>query len=126
MLVSSNAQSGYNVSLVGTTMVSGNNEIPALSTGDVSRPGTSQFGLNLTANSTPAGGSLPSGPGLANPVSNYATADTYRFVNGETLVSTIGPDDVRLFTASYIVNIANSQPAGIYVTTITYVCLASF
>jgi hypothetical protein len=126
MLVATNAVDGYNVSLSGTTMTSGTNAIAALATNDVSRPGTPQFGLNLRANTTPAGGSNPTGPGVAVPVANYFQPNSYRFVDGETLISNPAPDDVRLFTASYIVNIPKTQPAGIYVTTLTYICLGSF
>jgi hypothetical protein len=36
------------------------------------------------------------------------------------------PDDVRKYTATYIANVPNNQAAGIYVSTITYVCLANF
>jgi hypothetical protein len=126
MLAFTNAQSGYNISLAGTTMQSGNNEIKALSVEDVSRPGTSQFGLNLTNNSSPNQGAVPTGPGSAVVVTGYSTPDKYRFVNSEILASTTGPDNLRLFTSTYIVNVPASQAPGIYVTTITYVCLATF
>lgn len=126
MLVSSNAQSGYNISVQGTTMTSGNNIIDALFTSDVSRPGTAQFGLNLAVNSTPSGGASPHGPGLAMPMPNYSVPNMYRFVSGETLVSTSGPDDVRVFTTAYVVNVPKTQAPGIYVTTITYICLGTF
>ena len=126
MLAATNAQSGYNVTIQGTTMTSGANEIAAMASPDVSRPGTSQFGMNLTVNSTPAVGGPPAGPGTVSPVANYSVANTYRFVNGETLATTNAPDDVRVFTASYIANVPPSQAPGIYVTTITYICLATF
>ncbi len=126
MLVATNAVDGYFVSVQGTTMTSGNNIIGALAANDVSRPGTPQFGMNLTANVAPAVGSNPSGPGVAAPMPNYNQSNSYRFVNGETLVSNVVPDDVRLYTASYIVNIPPAQAAGVYVSTLTYICLASF
>jgi len=126
MLAATNAQSGYNLTVQGTTMTSGNNEIKALASNDVSRPGTAQFGLNLTVNSTPSGGAVPVGPGVTVPVAQYSTPDSYRFVNGETLATNTVPDDVRVFTTSYIVNVPKAQDPGIYVTTITYICLASF
>jgi len=126
MLAATNAQSGYDLTIEGTTMTSGSHEISALASPDVSRPGTSQFGMNLTVNSTPAVGAPPSGPGTAFPVANYSVADTYRLINGETLATINAPDDVRVFTASYIANVPPSQAPGIYVTTITYICLANF
>lgn len=126
MLVATNAVDGYNVTMQGNTMSSGTNAINALASNDVSRPGTSQFGLNLRANSTPAGGSNPSGPGVASPLPNYNQSNSYRFVSGESIIANSVPDDVRLYTADYIVNVPLTQAAGTYVSTITYICLASF
>lgn len=126
MLVATNAELGFAVTAGGTTLTSGNNVISPLSTGDISRPGVAQFGYNLRANSSPSGGSNPTGPGVSTPQSSYNIPNVYRFVNNETIVSHTGPEDVRTFTASYIVNVPSSQPSGIYVSTITYVCLANF
>jgi hypothetical protein len=126
LVLATNASSGYNLYADGTTMTAGNSIIPALTTSDVSRPGTSQFGFNFVANSTPAVGSDPVGPGSAIVDTNYAIANQYRFGNGELVASSPSASDYRKFTISYIVNIANSQPPGIYVTTLTYVAVASF
>lgn len=126
MLAASNAASGYNISVYGTTMESGNNVITPLATPDVSRPGTSQFGINLRANSSPTGGLDPSGPGAGAPTANYDTPNFFTFNNGDAVVSTSGPDLDRLYTSDYLVNVSPSQPAGVYVTTLTYICLATF
>lgn len=126
MLVATNAVDGYNVTLLGTPLASGTNALNALTSNDVSRPGTSQFGLNLRANSSPTVGSNPGGPGVASPSPNYNQPNSYRFASGETIIANSVPDDVRLYTASYIVNIPAAQAAGVYVSTITYICLASF
>lgn len=126
MLVSTNAVDGYNVTMQGSTMASGTNFISNLVANDVSRPGTSQFGLNLRANAAPAVGSDPGGPGVASPLPNYNQPNSYRFVSGEAIIANSVPDDVRLYTASYLVNVPATQAPGIYVSTITYICLASF
>lgn len=126
MLVATNAANGYSITASGTTLTSGNNIINQLAGGDVSRPGAGQFGLNLRANSTPAGGSDPVGPGLGVANTGYNQPNVFRFVNGESVASSPGPDDKRQYTVSYLVNVPAAQPAGIYVTTITYVCLANF
>lgn len=126
MLVASNAGQGYAVSIDGTTLASGNNVINALASGDVSRPGTGQFGFNLRANTTPIGGNNVTGPGTSNASANYNQPNIYRFAPGDTLVSTTGPDDIRVYTSSYIVNVPKTQAPGIYVSTVTYVCLANF
>lgn len=126
MLVATNAANGYSITGSGTTLTSGNNEINQLFTGDISRPGVGQFGLNLRANSTPAGGGDPFGPGVGTANAGYNQPNVYRFVNGESVAGSPAPDDKRQYTVSYLVNIPNAQAAGIYVTTITYVCLANF
>jgi hypothetical protein len=125
-LVATNGGSGYSVSVSGNTMISGNNIIPAIAGGDVSRPGVNQFGLNLRANTTPAVGVDPVGPGLGQPTANYNTPDVFRFDSGETIASSPQPEDTRKYTVSYLVNINNSLPVGIYVTTVTYTTLANF
>jgi hypothetical protein len=125
MLVATNAD-GYTIRVMGTTLTSGNNEIPALATNDVSRTGISQFGLNLRANATPQTGSNVQGAGSGVVASNYNTTDFYRFNSGEIVASSPVADDYRLYTASYVVNISKQQPPGVYISTITYVGLANF
>jgi hypothetical protein len=126
LLAASNADNGYSIRVVGTSLTSGNNVIPPLTATDFSRIGTSQFGLNLTSNATPPVGSGVQGPGAATVTADYSTPDEYRFVSGETIASVPVADSYRLFTASYIVNISPSQPSGVYTSTITYVGLANF
>jgi len=126
MLIATNAGNGYTVRPIGTTLTSGNNVIPALSANDISRPGTSQFGFNLRANSTPGFGSNPQGPGSGTFTPNYGQIDFYRFNSGEIIASSTTSDDYRLYTVSYMVNVGQNQPPGVYVTTLTFVALASF
>jgi hypothetical protein len=126
MLAATNAKSGYSVTIAGTTLQSGNDVITPLTNSDVSRPGTSQFGLNLRANSSPNGGSNPSGPGSGTPSSNYDVPDFYRFDDGDVVASNPSTDNIREYTTSYIVNVAPSQAPGVYVSTMTYICLANF
>jgi hypothetical protein len=126
LLVATNAEQGYAISIAGATLASGNNVITALSTGDVSRPGTGQFGFNLKANSAPGGGSEVIGPGSSQAITSYATANSYRFAPGDTIISSAVPDDVRVYTSNYITNVPQAQAPGIYVSTVTYVCLANF
>lgn len=126
MLVATNAQQGYAISIDGTTLASGNNSIAALSTGDVSRPGTAQFGFNLKSNTTPRGGSEVAGPGTSQASPNYAQPDIYRFNPSDTVVADPKSDDIRVYTSNYIVNVPKAQSPGIYVSTVTYVCLANF
>lgn len=126
MVAATNADTGYTIFAGGTTLTSGNNIIPALTTSDVSRPGTSQFGINLVANTDPAVGENPVGGSNGTPTANYDQPNLYRFVPGEFIAGSPVPDERRKYTTSYIVNISKTQPAGVYVSTITYVATGGF
>lgn len=125
-LVGTNADSGYSVFISGTTLTSGTNTIPALASPTASSIGASQFGLNLKANSAPLVGAEVVGPGSSTANGGYASANQYKFVAGDSIVTVANGDDSRKFTVSYITNISSGQVAGIYATTITYICLANF
>ncbi len=125
-LVATNAEFGYTIRSLGTTLTSGINTIPALTTQDISRVGVSQFGMNLRANSTPSTGIDPQGPGSASAVAGYNTQNFYKFVPGDVIVSWPTTDSYRLYTITYIVNVDRNQQPGIYVSTLQYIALASF
>lgn len=124
-LVATNAGGGYSMWVLGTTMTSGNNVLSAMQD-EESRAGTSQFGINLRANTDPIVGADPTGPGVAAIAANYNKPNLFRFASGDTLATTTAPDDFRKYTISYIVNVANNQPGGVYSTTLTYITLANF
>jgi hypothetical protein len=126
LVIATNATNGYTLFLDGSAMASGTDVINALIASDVSRPGTSQFGLNLASNSTPQIGDNVNGPGVGLVSSSYGQADRYRFVPGEMLASATSASDYNKYTASYIINMSKSQPPGIYVSTLTYVAVADF
>lgn len=121
-----NDPGGYTTYLNGNTMTSGNNIINALVSNNTSITGASQFGLNLRANSNPSIGLEPIGLGSSTPTAGYGTPNSYRFVNGEAITTTSFPTDFKIFTASYIVNVSQNQPPGIYVATMTYTAVAAF
>lgn len=125
LLASTNAPYGYSVTLAGSTMTAGTNVITAMS-GDTSRPGTSQFGINSRSNSVPVVGSEPEGPGLTVPRAAYNTPNTFRFGSGDIIASSNDTDDYRKLTMSYIVNVNKGQPPGRYVATVSYICVANF
>jgi hypothetical protein len=126
MLAATNAESGYDISVYGTTLQSGINTINGITTPDVSRPGTAQFGMNLRANSSPAGGLDPGGAGTGSPAPNYNQPNFYTFNSGDIVASNPGPDQDRLYTDSYIVNVPVTQAPGVYDSTLTYICVATF
>ena len=126
MVIATNAQSGYNISVNGGTLTSGNNTIASLTAASPPQTGVSQFGINLRANTKPNIGSDPSGIGVGMPTPNYNQPNLYTYNDGDTVASASGVADYRKFTVSYIVNISKQQPAGIYASTFTYVALANF
>lgn len=139
MAASTNASSGYVISVNGPTLTSGVNTIPAMGTAAASIKSSGQFGLNLKANTTaaanPAVGTevAPAANGTnykGQAATNYNTADTFRYVSGDTVANSAnggnGPTDAQIYTVSYIVNVAGSQAAGTYTTTLTYICTATF
>jgi hypothetical protein len=126
MVIATNAQSGYNISVTGSTLTSGNNTIASLAAASPSQTGVSQFGINLRANSLPTVGADPSGPGAGTPLASYNQPNLYTFNNGDTVANTGGVSDFRKFTISYMVNISKQQAAGIYASTFTYVAFANF
>lgn len=125
-VTATNAGYGFSVTYNGTTLTSGSNTIPELVPGGGSLPGTSQFGINLRANTNPGVGAEPNGPGTATITPAYIAPNVFRFVSGESIVSTSTTSDNQKFTVSYLVNINGSQPAGVYATTLTFICLANF
>lgn len=124
--VTTNASTGYAITINGATLTSGGNTITALASQTASTQGNSQFGVNLKDNATPNVGTEVSGAGTATASANYGTVDQYRFVTGDTIASKGSQDDFRLFTVSYIANIANATVAGSYTATMTYICTATF
>jgi hypothetical protein len=125
MVVATNAENGYVISLSGTTLTSGNNVIAAM-LGDISRPGRAQFGLNLRANSQPAVGSDPAGPGIGQPTSTYNQPNFFSFISNDVLASAAAASEPRKYTVSYIINVPAGQPPGVYVATMTYIASGSF
>src|SRR3990167_1783030 len=103
--VTTNADSGYAITVNGATLTSGGNTITALAAQAVSATGSEQFGLNLKDNVTPDVGVDPDGSGAATPTANYNTVDQFRFVTGDSVASKGSSDQFRRFTATYITNI---------------------
>jgi hypothetical protein len=139
MAASTNAASGYAITVNGVTLTSGSNTIPAMTSATTIVRGTGQFGLNLklntTATSTVAQGAevapTPDGGNLRGQASaGYSAVDNFKFVTGDPVAKSdntvAGPTNAQIFTATYIVNVAGNQASGTYVTTLTYICTATF
>ncbi|HSX24064.1 MAG TPA: hypothetical protein VLE74_03125 [Candidatus Saccharimonadales bacterium] len=124
--VATNDAGGYTLSILGNTMTAGNNFIPPLSTPTGSIPGTGQFGINLRANTDPAGGQDTAGNGSGAPTNSYNQANLFLFHSGDTIASSNQSTDFNVFTVSYLANIPGDQAPGTYTTTMTYTGLATF
>lgn len=121
-----NDNTGYSVSVLGTTMTSGNDQISRLSSPGLSSAGTQQYGINLRHNLRPNTGHDREGPGSLSPASSYGAANVFKFNSGDIISSANTATDFNRMTVSYIINISPDQPTGIYSTTMTYVAVASF
>lgn len=148
MAASTNAGSGYIITVNGPTLTSGSNTIAGINTPGASNKGVAQFGLNLMANTAAAApgfpGTSPTNSADIDLTSNgtnlhgratpdYATADTFKFVTGDIVADSnfngtgaADPTDAQIYTVSYIANVPGSQPAGTYTTTLTYICTPTF
>lgn len=147
MAASTNAGFGYVITVNGPTLTSGSNTIARMTNGSTgpiaSTVGTGQFGLNLRANTTVFDNQttpVALGTNVAPAVNgtnyrgqartDYATDNFFEFTTGDTVAASdnggAGGTDAQIFTASYIVNVSGSQPAGTYVSTLTYICTPTF
>jgi len=139
MAASTNAGSGYIITVNGATLTSGANTVVAMGAATTGVRGTSQFGLNLKANttatSTPAVGAevAPAANGTnykGQADTGYNTVDNFKFTSTDTVADSFnggpGGSDAQIFTVSYIVNVPGSQPAGTYTTTLTYICTPTY
>jgi hypothetical protein len=124
-LVGTNAPNGYAVSTNGPTMTSGTDQINAMTIAGPSQIGKNQFGINLRANLSPLlGAEMNGGSGSVAPA--YSVPNQFHYTDGDTVALGTGPTTIGIYTVSYIVNVKQNQAAGIYNTTITYVCTAGF
>jgi hypothetical protein len=139
MAASTNANSGYSITVNGATLTSGANTIPAMTAATTIVRGTGQFGMNLKLNtvavSTVAVGAevaaAANGTSLrGQAATGYNTVDTFKFLSGDSVADSAnggaGPTNSQIFTSSYIVNVAGNQASGTYTTTLTYICTATF
>lgn len=147
MAASTNATTGYAITVNGPTLTSGANTISAISMagGDISRPGTNQFGMNVVSDddavaavpalapasanvTSPTGNTFYNGQAVAPyNTGGDATTAKYHFVTGDAVANSNGAgSDPQVFTSTYMVNVPGHQPAGTYVTTLTYICTATF
>ncbi len=112
--------SGYSIYTIGAppTNESGR-QIAPLTSGGSSSAGSSQFGMNLVANSSPSLGADPvqipsSSFSYGAAATGYNTANIFRYNNGEKIAGSTKSSGSTQFTISYIVNVSPVDYAGVY------------
>lgn len=121
-----NEVNGYAVFVLGTTMTSGNNTLPALSSPTPVSTGISEFGFNLRRNTFPSAGLDPSGGGTATPAAAYNIPNRFLFVPGSQVASSPLSTDYNVMTETYIEDVSAGQAPGVYSTTLTYLATTQF
>lgn len=118
--VSTNASSGYSVTVQGATLTSGANTITAIGgTNTASAPGTSQFGINLSA----SGGS----GGVVAPYAGSGFAYAANASTPSRVASAPSGDGVNtVYSVEYLANILGSTSSSSYSSTLTYSVTANF
>lgn len=122
--------SGYVVQVHGPGPTNVGHEITPMA-GAASSQGTEQFGMNLVANATPALGANPSQDpdgtfSFGAAATGYDTADSFRYVDGDTVASSTQSSGFTDYTISYIMNISDVTPGGTYMTNQSLVVTGTF
>ena len=130
MAAATNASGGFVITANGPTIEAGTHVIPALTTPTVSAAGNSQFGINLRANTDPEtiGSDMDTDVTTPNAVitPGYNVPNQYMYKDGDTVAESPGVNLGTIFTVTYIINNAPDLHAGVYTTTITYICSGRF
>jgi hypothetical protein len=120
---------GYVVQILGGPPTNGAHTIAAMATTGTSTAGVEQFGINLVANTSPSSFGLNPDHGqfgFGAATANYGTANNYRYVSGETIVSGPKSGGVTTYTISYIVNVDSLTTGGVYTGSQAILCTATF
>lgn len=120
---------GYVVTILGDAPTNGTAGLTTLSSNSASIAGTSQFGINLVANTTPS--SIGANPdngsfGFGAAATNYSTPNSYRYVSGETIAQAPKSSGVTTYTISYLVNVPALTPGGIYTSNQTLIVTGTY
>jgi hypothetical protein len=123
---------GYIVQTLGAPPTNGTHTLTAPSSPAASAAGTEQFGINLVANTSPT--VLGTDPqqipdntfSFGAAASGYNTANSYKYVSGDTIAAATESSGQTNYTISYIANIATGTPAGQYSGRQTLVCTGTY
>jgi hypothetical protein len=125
--------SGYVVVTASDPPVNSNYHLTPLSSGGTSSPGTEQFGINLVANTTANGAPADYGTdpqqypdstfGFGYAAAGYDTDGTYRYNKGDVIAQSDSSSGRTDYTISYLYNISDITPGGLY--TLNHVVVAT-
>jgi hypothetical protein len=110
---------GYTLQIVGNPPKYGSHALATPSTPTAATPGTEQFAINASANTTPSVGAAPvqvpstqTSFGIVN--DNYHTPNLFKYTSGDVVAHSNSESGQTNYTISMIVNISNATPAGHY------------
>lgn len=112
---------GYNVRTEADppTNVTSGYQLQTPSTPTVSQPGTEQFGINLTENTSPSVGQNPvqspdASFSFGEVATDYNSANNFLYNKGDVVAFSNESTSVTFYTISYIFNITTATPSGQY------------
>lgn len=138
---------GYVVQAYGGPPSNGTHTMNASSTPFTSTSGTEQFGINLATNNNISGamtgtplsavGNFGSAPtqypdynpdpfGFGQVGSDYTTANSFKYISGDTIAYSSRSSSDTTFTISYLFNISRVTPAGTYTMYHSLVATATY
>lgn len=121
---------GYVVQISGTPPTNAyGHQIKPLATNSAPTVGIEQYGLNLVANTIPTifGANPNFGQfGNGNVATNYSTANSYRFVNGDEIAYAGKSSGLTEYTISYIVDVSSITPGGQYTSVQNIICTGTY
>lgn len=115
--VSNYTSYGYVVQITGPTPTTGTHSIDGMDVAATPQAGIEQFGINLVANTVPIsfGANPDNGQfGYGSVMPDYAVANKFRYVSGETIAHAPKSSGVTNYTISYIVNVGPLTAGGHY------------
>lgn len=123
---------GYVVATVSDPPRNGSYTLTNMVTATTSSPGTEQFGINLRANTSPTtvGADpvqLPDASFSFGQVSaGYNTPNQFKYVKNDVIAYSDKSSGITEFTMSYLMNINETTPAGIYTMQHNLVATATY
>ena len=123
---------GYIVQIYGSppALVGGSGHtLAAMSSAGPSVAGTEQFGINVVANTSPV--SLGANPdhgqfGFGSAATGYNTTNNYKYVSSDTIATGPKSSGNTIYTISYVINVNELTPGGVYTGGQTLICTATY